>query len=406
LRSADQGSRQYRYQYDANNRLTRLTDPTGTPLPGLDFAYDAQGRQIRKGSQTRSFDGANRITAIDGETYAYDGNGRRIATWAADGRTKVEVYTQNGQLGFAVDSKKGGGSSFVYLAGQRIAEDHWNCGSNSHTATYYHADALGSPVATTDAARNVLERTYYAPYGEALNRTVDGPGYTGHVMDAATGLVYAQQRYYDPLVGKFLSVDPVAADPGNGSNFNRYWYANNNPYKFTDPTGRAPFLIPLAIIAYKAYSAADTVTSTIDNAETIADPNATTGDKALAGAEIAGSVIGGKLGRNAVDGVAKVAEKVKKTFFSKAKRLERFNKADGKCEYCGKQTQTDEPFKPDSAEGDHFIPQSKGGTTTDDNLVNACRECNGSGGKGDKLPGSEFQPTAPSDDVKDKLDKL
>jgi len=238
LRSADQGSRQYRYQYDANNRLTRLTDPTGTPLPGLDFAYDAQGRQIRKGSQTRSFDGANRITAINGETYAYDGNGRRIATWAADGRTKVEVYTQNGQLGFAVDSAKGGGSSFVYLAGQRIAEDHWDCGTNTHTVSYYHADALGSPVATTDAARNVLERTYYAPYGEALNRTVDGPGYTGHVMDAATGLVYAQQRYYDPLVGKFLSVDPVAADPGNGSNFNRYWYANDNPYRFTDPTGR------------------------------------------------------------------------------------------------------------------------------------------------------------------------
>jgi len=156
---------------------------------------------------------------------------------------KVEVYTQSGQLGFAVDSGKGGGSSFIYLAGQRIAEDHWNCANNTHTASYFHSDALGSPVATTDAARNVLERTYYAPYGEALNRSVDGPGYTGHVMDAATGLVYAQQRYYDPLVGKFLSIlsiDPVAANPGTGGNFNRYWYANDNPYKFTDPDGRAP----------------------------------------------------------------------------------------------------------------------------------------------------------------------
>ncbi|MDZ4348879.1 MAG: RHS repeat-associated core domain-containing protein, partial [Xanthomonadaceae bacterium] len=77
-----------------------------------------------------------------------------------------------------------------------------------------------------------------APYGEPLNRTVDGPGYTGHVHDAATGLVYAQQRYYDPIIGRFLSIDPVAADPNSGSNFNRYWYANNNPYKFTDPDGR------------------------------------------------------------------------------------------------------------------------------------------------------------------------
>jgi RHS repeat-associated protein len=58
------------------------------------------------------------------------------------------------------------------------------------------------------------------------------------VQDAATGLTYMQQRYYDPLIGRFLSVDPVTAYSMLGANFNRYWYANNNPYKFTDPDGR------------------------------------------------------------------------------------------------------------------------------------------------------------------------
>ena len=47
-----------------------------------------------------------------------------------------------------------------------------------------------------------------------------------------------QQRYYDPAIGRFLSVDPVAAYSKKGILFNRYWYANNNPYKFTDPDGR------------------------------------------------------------------------------------------------------------------------------------------------------------------------
>ena len=47
-----------------------------------------------------------------------------------------------------------------------------------------------------------------------------------------------QQRYYDPVIGRFLSVDPVTADPTTGINFNRYWYANNNPYMYTDPDGR------------------------------------------------------------------------------------------------------------------------------------------------------------------------
>lgn len=47
-----------------------------------------------------------------------------------------------------------------------------------------------------------------------------------------------QQRYYDPGIGMFLSVDPMASDMNNGWNFNRYNYAANNPYRFTDPDGR------------------------------------------------------------------------------------------------------------------------------------------------------------------------
>lgn len=38
---------------------------------------------------------------------------------------------------------------------------------------------------------------------------------------------------------RFVSVDPVQANPNNGQNFNRYYYVDNNPYKFTDPDGRA-----------------------------------------------------------------------------------------------------------------------------------------------------------------------
>ncbi|CAD7728454.1 hypothetical protein LMG31884_42260 [Xanthomonas hydrangeae] len=37
---------------------------------------------------------------------------------------------------------------------------------------------------------------------------------------------------------RFVSVDPVQANPSTGKNFNRYYYGNNNPYKFTDPDGR------------------------------------------------------------------------------------------------------------------------------------------------------------------------
>jgi hypothetical protein len=47
-----------------------------------------------------------------------------------------------------------------------------------------------------------------------------------------------QQRYYDPVAGRFLSIDPVVTDIHAGESFNRYRYASNNPYRYIDPDGR------------------------------------------------------------------------------------------------------------------------------------------------------------------------
>ncbi|GEM_PF-2429814 len=123
-------------------------------------------------------------------------------------------------------------SMAMLLAGSARAHD---------TVYYYSSDALHSEVVITDANRNVVERTYYSPYGQVLNRSMrDGPGYTGHEEDPETSLVYMQQRYYDPQSGRFLSTDPVQATV-EGGNFNRYWYANDNPYRYTDPNGEATY---------------------------------------------------------------------------------------------------------------------------------------------------------------------
>ena len=112
----------------------------------------------------------------------------------------------------------------------------------AQTVEYIHTDALGSPVAVRNASGAVIERTVHEPYGAVINRPVtNGPGYTGHVMDAVTGLNYMQQRYYDPGIGMMLSVDPVTEyDSKDWRYFNRYAYAFNNPYTFDDPDGRCP----------------------------------------------------------------------------------------------------------------------------------------------------------------------
>jgi RHS repeat-associated protein len=106
------------------------------------------------------------------------------------------------------------------------------------TVTYIHTDGLGSPVARTNEQGELISRTRYEPYGATAGGATPGIGFTGHVNDPETGLTYMQQRYYDPLAGRFLSVDPVLTDANTGASFNRYVYANNNPYRYIDPDGR------------------------------------------------------------------------------------------------------------------------------------------------------------------------
>jgi len=62
-------------------------------------------------------------------------------------------------------------------------------------------------------------------------------------------------RYYGGVVGRFISPDPMGVDPKTGGNFNRYWYANNNPYKYTDPDGRlADTILDIGFVAYSTYA--------------------------------------------------------------------------------------------------------------------------------------------------------
>ncbi|HEY0659730.1 MAG TPA: RHS repeat-associated core domain-containing protein [Lysobacter sp.] len=237
-------ARDHTYVYDPNNwRLTNVTNTVGgASVIGLD--YDEQGNLKDKNGTKFGFDFGNRLrttgTNADPDsiaTYVYDGLGRRVRDFTT--ASKYSQYTQSGQLAMTGDARANTVSEYIYLGGSLVAIRERDTTTNVYTTKYQHTDALGSPVAVTDASRAVLERSEYEPFGKVLSATLkDGPGFTGHVLDKATGLNYMQQRYYDPQIGRFLSVDPVTADGSTGGNFNRYWYGNNNPYKFTDPDGR------------------------------------------------------------------------------------------------------------------------------------------------------------------------
>lgn len=124
--------------------------------------------------------------------------------------------------------------------------------SASETITYFHNDISGSPAVATDASGSVVWKENYRPYGDKLNnQSASGNNklwFAGKPYDRSTGLSYMGARYYDPVLGRFMSVDPKDFDPNNIHSFNRYTYANNNPYKFVDPDGHSP--IDVAFLIY------------------------------------------------------------------------------------------------------------------------------------------------------------
>jgi RHS repeat-associated protein len=118
-----------------------------------------------------------------------------------------------------------GGINYVFLGNKLIAKEGTGV------------------VAVEDSIMN------YKPFGESIEEPKDDVGFTGHKFDTDLGLSYMQARYYDPVIGRFYSNDPSSFS--NVHNFNRYAYANNNPYKFIDPDGRDSFLVGRGLNAAK-----------------------------------------------------------------------------------------------------------------------------------------------------------
>ncbi len=88
------------------------------------------------------------------------------------------------------------------------------------------------------------EDLVYYPYGDTFTNTGTANvayKYAGKELDGSTGLYFYEARYYDAVLGRFISADTIVPNPGNPQDFNRYTYGNNNPILFNDPTGRFGF---------------------------------------------------------------------------------------------------------------------------------------------------------------------
>jgi RHS repeat-associated protein len=214
------------YKYKTNFQVNYVTN-TGTTSKVRDFSttasYDARGNVLKNGNNNRSFkyNLANQMTESGTNRYVYDGYNRRVKTEDSKG-TSYSFYSQGGKLLYRETPQ--GGINYVFLGSKLIAKEGTGV------------------VAVEDSIMN------YKPFGESIEEPKDDVGFTGHKFDTDLGLSYMQARYYDPVIGRFYSNDPVDVmehliGEAGVQGFNRYAYANNNPYKYTDPDGKSGVLI-------------------------------------------------------------------------------------------------------------------------------------------------------------------
>ena len=195
-----------------------------TDLGGMAFSYDYSDQPV---AQTGS-------VAAD---YRYDGN-RRRAYQDLDGKEIYSFYDAAGALVHRDDDTAGEATNYIAAAGTVLRLE--DAGTGYAIGEYTFSDHLGSPLAATGSTAPVTWRERYKPFGEKITDPAenrDEPGFTSHVQDDATGLTYMQARFYDPMLGRFLSIDPVGFSPEKPYMFNRYSYVGNDPINLVDPFG-------------------------------------------------------------------------------------------------------------------------------------------------------------------------
>jgi RHS repeat-associated protein len=237
------GTPQYQYAYDPASNLTSITQNGSTQ----NYTYTA-ANAIAAGT----YDANGSPTALNGNTYTWDGANRLISFTGSSGTTSTFTYNGLGRLVRVVDSNSGtvvADHSYLWCgAALCLAHDNTQSGSPvstqyfpqgaiiSGTSYYYVQDRQGSVRELVTASGTVATQYDYDPYGNPtlLSGTVGSDiGYAGYFYHAASGLEFTLTRAYDPLHARWLNRDPI----GELSGTNLYTYTGGNPESLEDPLG-------------------------------------------------------------------------------------------------------------------------------------------------------------------------
>jgi RHS repeat-associated protein len=164
-------------------------------------------------------------------------------------------------------------TQYFMFGGKRVAVRTMTDANPTGSVTWLHGDHLGSSTVSTGPNGAVVGRARYTPFGSTVQASGDLNTpfkFTGQREFGGIGLYDYNARFYNPLIGRFISPDTIVPGAGNSQAFNRYAYTFNNPMRYTDPSGHCPKPTgPGAIICIAAF---------IPTAFSNAGPKSYTGD--------------------------------------------------------------------------------------------------------------------------------
>ena len=131
---------------------------------------------------------------------------------------------------------------------------------HNNTTYFYRKDAQANIVALLDNTGAVVVKYKYDAWGKCIIdasttntelANINPFRYRSYYYDVETGLYFLKTRYYDPEVGRFITIDDISyLDPESINGLNLYAYCLNNPIRYSDPNGHSATLaIILGIVA-------------------------------------------------------------------------------------------------------------------------------------------------------------
>ncbi|MEU4620132.1 RHS repeat-associated core domain-containing protein [Actinoplanes sp. NPDC023801] len=265
------------YAYTDAGQVKTITYRNGTTVLGdLGYEYDAAGRPIRvTGTYSRTalppefgpatYDAANRIEKVADTAVTHDADGNITSdgvttyTWNARGElAALSGADRSASFTYATDGRRtgrtvnGATTTYLYDGTNPLQEsvngavtatmtsagtDGFQLRESGGTTRRYLTDALGSTVGLVDTTGAGAAYSY-EPFGATTVTGTDNGNpyrYTGR-EDDGTGLYFYRERYYSPVLQRFLSEDPI----GFAGGLNLYAYVSNQPTLLTDPTGEKP----------------------------------------------------------------------------------------------------------------------------------------------------------------------